>query len=34
MVGAAWLITWYKGMEGRVPGSPETADADLAGGEA
>ncbi len=35
MVGAAALITWYKGVEGRSPGSrPKSADADLAGGEA
>ncbi len=35
MTGIAALITWYKGMEGRSPGSrPKQADADLAGGEA
>jgi hypothetical protein len=35
MIAAAWLISWYKAMEGRKPGSrPKTPDADLAGGEA
>jgi hypothetical protein len=35
MIGAAWLISWYKAIEGRKPGvRPKTADADLAGGEA
>ena len=36
MVAAAWLISWYKRVEGRSPGSrPKKApDADLAGGEA
>ena len=35
MIAAAWLISWYKAVEGRKPGSrPKTPDADLAGGEA
>jgi hypothetical protein len=35
MIAAAWLISWYKSIEGRNPGSrTKTADADLAGGEA
>lgn len=35
MIAAAWLISWYKTVEGRNPGSrTKTADADLAGGEA
>jgi hypothetical protein len=35
MTGAAWLITWYKRVEGRSPGSrSKPPDADLAGGEA
>jgi hypothetical protein len=35
MIGAAWLISRYKSVEGRKPGSrPKTPDADLAGGEA
>ncbi len=35
MIAAAWLISWYKIMDGRKPGSrPKTPDADLAGGEA
>jgi hypothetical protein len=35
MIGAAGLITWYKQLEERKPGSrPKQADADLAGGEA
>jgi hypothetical protein len=33
MIAAAAIISWYKGIEGRNPGSrPKTADADLAGG--
>ena len=35
MIGAAGLLSWYKAMEGRNPGSrTKTTDADLAGGEA
>ncbi len=35
MIAAARLISWYKEVEGRKPGSrPKTPDADLAGGEA
>jgi len=35
MIGAAVLLSWYKGVEGRSPGSrPPTTNADLAGGEA
>jgi len=35
MIGAAGLLTWYKGIEGRNPGSrTKTIDADMAGGEA
>jgi hypothetical protein len=35
MIGAAWLIDWYKAAEGRRPQArPKTPDADLAGGEA
>jgi hypothetical protein len=35
MVAVAWLISWYKSVEGRKPGArPKTPDADLAGGEA
>jgi hypothetical protein len=35
MIGAAGLLTWYKGIEGRNPGSrTKTTDADMAGGEA
>jgi hypothetical protein len=34
MIGAAWLLSWYKSIEGRNPGSrTKTTDADLAGGE-
>ena len=35
MSATAWLISWYKDVEGRSPKSrPKTPDADLAGGEA
>ena len=35
MAGVAWLLSWYKSVEARRPGSrPKTPDADLAGGEA
>jgi hypothetical protein len=35
MVGIAWLISWYKTIEGRGSGSrPKPPEADLAGGEA
>jgi hypothetical protein len=35
MIGTAALITWYKQVEGRSPGSrPKQPDGDLAGGEA
>ena len=35
MIGTAGLISWYKGAEGRTPGSgPKQPDADLAGGTA
>jgi hypothetical protein len=34
MVGAAGLISWYKKVEGRTPGSRPPPNADLAGGEA
>jgi hypothetical protein len=35
MIATATLITWYKRVEGRSPGSrPKPPDADLAGGEA
>jgi hypothetical protein len=37
MIATAWLISWYKRIEGggRSPGSPKRQpDADLAGGEA
>jgi hypothetical protein len=35
MSATAWLISWYKEVEGRSPRSrPKTPDADLAGGEA
>ncbi len=35
MIGAGGLLTWYKGIEGRNPGSrTKTIDADMAGGEA
>jgi hypothetical protein len=35
MIGAAGLLSWYKSIEGRNPGSrTKTTDADLAGGEA
>jgi hypothetical protein len=35
MVGTAWLISWYKRVEGRGSGTPKRPpDADLAGGEA
>jgi hypothetical protein len=35
MCAAAWLISWYKKIEGRSPSSrPKPPDADLAGGEA
>ena len=35
MVGTAWLISWYKRVEGRGSGRPKRPpDADLAGGEA
>jgi hypothetical protein len=35
MIAAAWLLTWYKGAEGRSAGArpKKTPDADLAGGE-
>jgi hypothetical protein len=33
MVAVAWLLSWYKNIEGRSPGS-RPPDADLAGGEA
>ncbi len=32
MIGAAWLISWYKAAEGRKASRPKAADADLAGG--
>jgi len=35
MIAVAWLISWYKSLEGRGSGSkPKSSDADLAGGEA
>jgi hypothetical protein len=35
MIGTAWLLSWYKSIEGRHPGSrTKSTDADLAGGEA
>ena len=35
MIGTAALISWYKELEGRSPGSRlKSPDADLAGGEA
>jgi prepilin signal peptidase PulO-like enzyme (type II secretory pathway) len=35
MIAVAWLISWYKGFEGRGSGpQPKPSDADLAGGEA
>ena len=34
MIGAAALISWYKRVEGRNPGSRPPSNADLAGGEA
>jgi hypothetical protein len=35
MIAVAWLITWYKNIEGRGSGTrPKPSDADLAGGEA
>ncbi len=34
MVATAYLISWYKGVEGRNPSRPKSPDADLAGGEA
>jgi len=35
MIATAWLISWYKEVEGRSPGARvKTPDADLAGGEA
>ncbi|HEY4773221.1 MAG TPA: OpgC domain-containing protein [Xanthobacteraceae bacterium] len=34
MIAVARLITWYKTVEGRSPGSRSSRDADLAGGEA
>jgi hypothetical protein len=35
MIGAAGLLTWYKSIEGRNPGSrTKSTDADMAGGEA
>jgi prepilin signal peptidase PulO-like enzyme (type II secretory pathway) len=35
MIAVAWLISWYKGLEGRGSGpKPTASDADLAGGEA
>ena len=34
MIGTAYLIAWYKGVEGRNPSRPKSQDADLAGGEA
>jgi hypothetical protein len=33
MVAVAWLLSWYKNIEGRNPGT-RPPDADLAGGEA
>jgi protein-S-isoprenylcysteine O-methyltransferase Ste14 len=34
MIAAAWLLSWYKKVEGRSSGSKQTQpDADLAGGE-
>jgi hypothetical protein len=34
MIGAAALISWYKRIEGRTPGSRSPPNADMAGGEA
>ncbi len=34
MIGVAWLLTWYRVLEGRGPGSRRAPDADLAGGTA
>jgi hypothetical protein len=34
MIGAAVLLSWYKQVEGRNPGSRPPSNADLAGGEA
>jgi hypothetical protein len=34
MIGAAWLMAWYKKVEGQRPGGRRPGDADLAGGEA
>jgi hypothetical protein len=34
MIGTAWLITWYKDIEGRGGRPKRSPDADLAGGEA
>jgi hypothetical protein len=35
MIATAFLISWYKGMEGRSsPARAKAVDADLAGGEA
>jgi hypothetical protein len=35
MIAAAGLLSWYKSIEGRVPGSrTKTTDADMAGGGA
>jgi hypothetical protein len=33
MIGVAWLLTWYRTLEGRGPGARRTANADLAGGD-
>lgn len=34
MISAAWILTWYKVLDGRAPGPKKVPDADLAGGEA
>jgi hypothetical protein len=35
MIATAWMLSWYKQVEGRGPGGPKRPpDADLAGGEA
>jgi hypothetical protein len=34
MIAAAWVMAWYKKVEGRSSGSRSSTDADLAGGEA
>jgi hypothetical protein len=35
MIGVAWLISWYKSVEGRGAGPrPKPRDVDLAGGQA